>query len=1040
MQSIKIKKVVFTILAMIFCIALNAQERKVTGAVVDLKDGFPLPGVSIKVKGQQRSATTDDKGNYSIMADPKTEILVFSYLGYRVQEVNVSGKTAVNISLETDSKLMEEVVVVGYGVKTRSEILGSVATITGKELEDIPAPTIAAALRDRIAGVGVSVQSGRPGADINLNIRNSRVSTTSAGYGVSTEPLYIIDGITVGGDQFDALDASMVETITILKDASAAIYGSAGAKGVVLITTKRGKPGKPRFSANSYVGISDASYTPPMLSAYEHASLLNQQLDLKGDAAFANYFSQEDLDYLKNSNIKSWREELWQAAITQKHNINMSGGTENLTFSVGGNYQNENANYADMKKDSYGFRTGLVARIGESIKVDVGFNVNSSNKFSKNGLNKTDNTYYTNLMMTPLWIPIQVDGKPVNHNGIKNPLAIINSGFFSRDVGTNYSINTAVNFTPKFIPGLVASLRVSQSGANGNSETYTAPYKQYTFAKTGNLGLFYRDSVISVQDGVAPKDARLNPSLSKGSSWQGTFTLNYNKAIKKHNITAMVTGETSRSYNEGIDMYWGNQIVSGIEEYWGFDQTAITFRSREKSDGIKESYLSRLSYNYDGKYMLELTGRMDASSNFGLKNVWGKFGNVGVGWNIGNENFFKDNVKFINSLKLRVNYGITGDDRVTAKLWQERYGIDLVNSGYLYNNSSQPTFNPSIIPNPNITWESAKTLNGGADLSLLNDKLTFQFDIFHRWSLDGFDKNGNDNFPMYVGFIAPVVNNFERRTWGTEFSMGYRTTIAKKLRFNSSINFGLGNSMVTQTFYNKYELFLNTYPDWITSFGVKENQWGNFGYISTGIMRSQEEVDALLKDNPNYTIIGKVPEVGWLNFKDINQDGKISEEDKVQMFKHPNPASFGINLGFGYKSFDLRANVAADIGGKVFYDSRAQDEPTLTRNASKFFAVDRWTPENPDGKFPRLDDPGSKDDSDFWAVSGTMIRINNMTLSYTVPKNITSKLGISNFRILATGNNLWTLVNPLPYKDPYSGNMYDYPTLRTISMGLSVGF
>ena len=1031
----------FSILAMLLSATVVAQQREVVGKVVDSKDGTTLPGVSVKVKGRSAATVTNNQGAFSIFADPKTETLIFSFIGFRTVEIKLDGKTTINVSLEEGTSSLDEVVVVGYGTKKKSEILGAVATITGKELEDIPAANISEALRNRVAGLGVSIEGGRPGAGVSLNVRNSYVSDQSAARGATDEPLYIIDGLQSGGEAFNALDPVMVESITILKDGSAAIYGATGAKGVILVTTKRGTLGKPRFSYSGYVGVSDATRTPDMLSAYEQAVLLNENLDFKGDQGPEKYFSAEDLEYLKNLNYKSWREELWKPALNQRHNVTMSGGSSDITYFVGGNYQNQNANYADMKHDKYGFRSGLTSTIAEAFKIDIGFNVNYSEKVSKNGLSATDNTFYTNLIKTPMWIPIEIDGKPVHYSSAKNPLGIINSGYYSKSGGTDYSINANLSYSPKFISGLKTSLRIGQSGSNSASETYEPGYKQYEFARTGSLGLFLTDSVIAVRDGKAQKDARLAPGLNKGSRWQYSFQMDYSKVLKKHNINAMLGGEKSKSYNEGLDIYWNGQTVAGIPEYWSFDQTQVTFKGRSKAEGLKQSFFSRISYDYDGKYMIDLVGRMDASSNFALKNIWGKFGNIAVGWNVAKEKFFSENISFINSLKLRGSLGVTGDDRVD-KVWREIYKVDLVNTGYLYNNSSQPTFNPGIIPNPNITWEKARTLNWGVDASFLNDKLNFQVDFFKRFNYDQFDKNNDQNFPMYAGFIAPILNHFERRTWGTEFSLGYRGKIGSELRFNTSVNFGLGNSMVTQTFYNKYHMFYNTASeDFVDMIGLLQSKWngGNYGWISKGILKNQGDVDALLKKYPNYTINGQIPQVGWLHFEDTNSDGKIDEFDRMPMFNRPDPLGFGVNLGFTYKSLALSTNMVANIGGKVFYDSRAQDEVSLTNNVGRFF-LDRWSPDNPNGKFPRSDDPGAKENSTFWAVDGTMMRINNMTLSYAVPKKLLQKTGFSNVRLLATGNNLWTIINPLPYKDPYSGNLYNYPTLRTLSLGLNMGF
>lgn len=304
-----------------------------------------------------------------------------------------------------------------------------------------------------------------------------------------------------------------------------------------------------------------------------------------------------------------------------------------------------------------------------------------------------------------------------------------------------------------------------------------------------------------------------------------------------------------------------------------------------------------------------------------------------------------------------------------------------------------------------------------------------------------YDKAAADAYPWYAGFLPPVVNNYEYHTYGAEFNLGYRTKIGKELSVSTSVNFAFGNGYASQGYVSPYKLYINTYQQWQYQIGTNFNKWNdaNFGLKTQGMFRTQAEVDAFLRENPTYTIYGKVPEAGWLYYEDTNQDGIINDTDFVPMFERIDPIQFGITLGFKYKAFALNTNIVANIGGKEFYDDRSMEKPTITKNASSFFR-DYWTPQNTNAQFPRYDDPGFGRPSDFWAVDATMIRINNMDLSYTLPSKYAVKLGLSNVRVLVTGNNLWTIVNPLKFKDPYQSSIYDYPTIRTISFGLSFGF
>ncbi|WP_448698360.1 SusC/RagA family TonB-linked outer membrane protein [Mucilaginibacter sp. AW1-3] len=1023
----------------------QAQNRTITGVVTGEGETEPLVGVTITVKGSTLATATDVKGKFSIkVTNLQNVTLGAKFIGFQYQEITVKpGETVANFALKATNSNLNEVVVVGYSTRKRSEVIGAVATIKASEIEDIPAPNMAGALRNRIAGLSVSQTSGRPGASITLNVRNSQIAATSAP-GVTTEPLYVIDGVISTTDQFNAIDPSMVEDLTILKDASAAIYGASGSKGVILITTKKGRPGKPKFTYNGYTGISDAVAIPKMLSAYEQAKLINDNLDQQGFASNNSYFSQADLDYLKTAPYKSWFDELWKPAVMQRHNLQMSGGTEKLLFFVGGSYQNENANYAGMRNTKYGFRSGITATFSESLKADVSFNLNYGNKFSNNDISTDqDQAFFQSLITTPQWVPIQINGMPVTIASVKNPLGIINSGYFANQSNTDYTINGALTYTPKPIPGLTMRFQMAQNGTSGHSTTYTAPYKQYDFVKTGNNNALYTETLLSTGDGVSAANARYEPAQNYANRYQADITVNYSKSVGKHSITALVGGEQSQSSSENLDIYFQNQIIPNQTESWAFDP-ALTFKSNAKSESIKQSFFGRLSYDFAKKYYIDAVGRFDASTNFATENAWGFFPNVGVAWIVSEENFFKNisKISFISFLKVKANFGLTGDDRLAARLWQATYTVDPANTGYVYNNTNAPSANVTNYPNPDITWEKKRSLNLGLEAQFFNGKVTFGFDYFHDYVYDQFDKNGANNFPYYAGFPAQIVNNEDHHTYGTEFTLGYNTKFSKGLTFNGSVNFGFSSGYTSQVFQNPFQYFQNTPTDWQILQGVNPKVYnsGNIGLISKGVLKTQADVDALLRKNPNYTIYKLTPEPGWLDYEDTNNDGHIDDFDMVPMYKNgTDPViNLGWNLGLDYKGFSLRTNIVSRFGGHVFYDSKALVKPTLTVNVPAYWN-DRWSPQNPDGLLPRSDDASAGKNSTFWARSATMVRVNNMSLAYSIPANWLRRTGLSNVRLIITGNNLWTIVNPLSYKDPYTSSIYDYPTIRTISGGLTIG-
>jgi TonB-linked SusC/RagA family outer membrane protein len=1036
----------FSLFLLLMCSAstvLFAQDRKVTGKIVEA-DGSPIPGVNVALRGIPSNVSTNAQGIYTIQVKSDQDVLVFSYVGFVRQQITVGSRSTIDVTMSSADNTLNEVVInVGYGLKKRNDVLGSVATITGEEIQDIPAPNIAAAMRNRIAGIGVTQASGRPGSTITLNIRNSTVSETARGLGVTEEPLYIIDGITVTREAFDNVDPSMVENVTFLKDASAAIYGASGAKGVVLVTTKRGKLGKPTITYNGYVGVSDAAKTPEMLSAYEHAVLLNDGWK-QASAPLSNFFLPADLELLKSQNYKSWYDEIWQASTTQRHNIGISGGSEKITFFAGGSYSSEDANFKGMNFDKYSFRSGVVANVANGLKADVNFNVDWNIRNAQHNLTDQDDAFFTQIITIPQWVPISIDNRYVNFNNTINPLALLNSGYYDRRKSKGYRVNASLTYQPTFVKGLTARFQISQGSNSTNSRQYRPPYQLYNFVKIGNNTQLYTNQLAPTSTVVEQNNTgnqRVSPGLAESNSYQGFVTLQYARTIGKHTFDVLAGGEQSESNSENLSVFWTNQLIPGGEEFWAFDPNTLTRQNTQITQAVKRSVFGRASYDFDKKYLVDFVIRSDASSNFAPDNRWGISPSAGLGWVISQENFFKNSkfFSFVNFLKLKANVGITGDDRINDRLWQGRYTIDTSN-GYLYGNTNVNGLNPAIVANPDITWEKKRTINVGIETSLFNSSLDLSAEFFQNRNYDAFDKGGNNLYPLYAGFIAPVVNNRETYNWGSEFSVGYKAKLTKDLNMNASVNFAYGNSVSTQLIYAPGELFINVAPDWLTGFGTDPRKYNssNIGLKNLGMFRTQADVDNWMAKFPNYRIYGVIPQPGWLNYEDSNGDGLINDNDMVPLYEDTNSwFAGGFNLNFTYKAFSLSTNIAAKFGGKVFYDSRARTQPSVIRNVLSIWE-DRWTAENPNGKFPRFDDASISKNSDFWAVDGTTVRINNMTLSYKAPSKLVQKLGLGGARLMLTGNNLWTLINPLDYKDPYSSTVYDYPILRTISLGLNI--
>ncbi|TDH27443.1 SusC/RagA family TonB-linked outer membrane protein [Segetibacter sp. 3557_3] len=1043
--------------------SLFAQERTVTGVITNQENLAPLEGVTVTLKGTTKRTTTNTDGRFTLSVPSNESVLVVSYVGFSEQEVKVGSKTGITVSLIKVDNKMNDVIVVGYGTKRRVNVQGAVSTIKAADIEDLPVANIGSALVNRVPGVSVNFQSGKPGSTTEINIRNSQTLSTFSG--LTSQPLYVIDGIVVNPtiynqspnpDFFENLDASQIEDITFLKDASAAIYGAAGAKGVILITTKKGKIGKPRLSYSGYLGTSTEAVKPPKtLTAYEHAKFLNDGYALN-NRPIVERFSDADLALLREMPDRTWYDDLWHSGKVQRHTLNVSGGSDRVTFFAGGSFYKETGNYGDIKVSKYSLRSGMDAKIIEGLtaNISVSTDFNEENRNTLKGANaETDDLSIRALYLTPKWVPLTINGQPTFWNGPNPPgnwnmQALFNSGNYTRNRSQGLSVNASLEYKPAFLKGLTAKVQFGKLNRTATDKQYYPAYTVTNFVRRGptaNGNTLYTDSINAT---TPTQRITNNDQLSEGSTVSGSYqligTLSYAQKIRDHEFSVLVGTDQSEADSRNLFLTKLTQLVAGVDEFWAWSNDFANYgsltdiiRNPQATQFAKRSGISRADYSFKNKYFVEFTGRYDASSNFSPDNRWGFFPTVGVGWKVSDENFMKD-FGWLTNLKLRATYGMVGEDRLSNKTYVSRF---TQTTGYLFGNTFTNGLDPNIYPNPDATWEKARSFNFGFDAAVLNNKLTITADFYQRYTFDAFAQLDAASVPLTSGLINPVKNYGRQLAWGSEFAVGYRDNFSRDLNFNVDVNFGWSNGQLLQNYYTPINFGLFGSNGLSNPIGKDPRTYNgnNYGYIATGILRSQEEVDALLSKNPNYLIGNQKPQVGFMNYEDINRDGKIDDNDVTLMYGRTTPdAAFGITFGLTYKQFKLQTNMNLVVGGKRLFDSEARKVPTINQNGPAFWN-DHWTPENPDAKYPRADAPLIREASTFWAVNGTSARINNMVLSYSLPKALSERFKIPNMRVMLSGTNLWTLINPLKYKDPYTGNFASYPTLRTINLGLNVG-
>lgn len=1027
-MSQRLTSCLLVLIMLLSCFTLSAQQHIVTGVVFNDATKEPMQGVTISIKGSNKSTATDAQGKFSIMVSSNETVLKITYVGFAYQEHLVGSKTSLSLNLVADNKQLDDYVVVGYGSKKRSNLLGAAPTIKGEEVEDLPVANLATALKNRVPGVGISQASGKPGATTSLNIRGAITLGSQLG---SSEPLYIIDGLTLTKTDFDNLDATLVESITFLKDAEAAVYGAAGAKGVVLVTTKKGKPGKARISYAGSYGISDISKLSPVMSGYDQAVMLNDGYALSNALPTAR-FAPADLDSIK-AHEYNWFDEVWKPSSLTRHTINVSGGTDKITFFAGGNYYKETGNMSDLYITKYGIRSGMNAKITNdltaTVQLNTDYTLNERPTYKPDQTDLSDQTMRA-LLLTPKWVPLQIKGQPVYYNNVNpiwNPLALQNSGTYNRTKNQGLTLNASVEYKLPFIPGLTAKVQFGKSNRSGIGKEYYAAYNTYEFSRYGNNGQLFSDKL--VQTRVITNTNRLYEAQDYTNSYQLISSLSYARKIGKHEFDILALTEQVEADGDNYSTYRDGQVIPGVDQFFGFQTSTTTLGSASPVESGKRSYLGRINYNYNNRYLLEFIARYDGSANFPPDSRWGLFPAVGIGWKVSEEEFFRNSFPFITNFKIRANAGVVGDDRIRNYQYKSRFSPT---SGILLGTSPALTngLDNNLIPNPYITWEKAFTQNYGADMSLLNNKLSISVDVWKRHTYDALvSKTSALSFTS--GATAADENYGIYDAWGVEATLGYRGTISKDFGYSADVNFGRSNNVLIRTF--QVASYTGTYQDAIGQpFGRQD------GYISKGMIRTQEQVDLLLAKNPNYTIGGLKPRVGYLDFVDVNNDGKIDGLDITKL--HDRGSSiFGMGFTFGvsYKTLRLSTNLNLAVGGYVYYDAIAKTPPTLTQNAPAFWK-DHWTPDNPNAKFPSFDAPLAKENSTFWERSGTQMRVNNMTLAYGLPKGISERLRIPEFRAFLSGTNLWNIINPFDYKDPSSSNFINYPTLRTYSIGVNM--
>jgi TonB-linked SusC/RagA family outer membrane protein len=1046
-------------------------DLNVSGTVLD-ETSNPLPGVNVLLKGTSTGTTTDNDGKFALSVPDDGGVLIFSFIGYTTQEVQISNRTVIDISLAPDVQSLQEVVVVGYGEQKKIHLTGAVESIEASELEDLPSGNLATSLAGRVLGVSVIGGNTRPGSVSRLEIRNPLSLSKDGG---NNNPLYVIDGvIQIAADGsndatiFNNLDATEVESISFLKDASAAIYGSRGANGVVIVKTKRGIEGKPRISYSGTFGLNDKAYTSKMLSAYDYGryyNIMNGPNGLDEDPAGLDknkfFFSQDELEHFKTID-HNWLDEAWSSATNMRHNVNVSGGSDKATYFANVSYFTQDGNLSSLDYDRWNFRAGTDMKVANGLKVGLqigGYYGELTKTYNKIG-NENDENDYRNLLKMPRYIPMYINGYPVKPPGSADEKNIANYHFFeierlgnlSKNSEQNMTVNLYAEYEVPFVPGLKARASYGRNmGASRGSQIGTS-YMLYGFDMLGENGHIY-DGTERVDSAVYLNGDRIAFSNRRALSHQTNLTLSYAKDLGRHSLSALVTVEKGESESSQDDVL-KEEPSPFTTGHFGTAFGKIDGKTIFAESGTM-SYAARVNWSYADKYLAEILFRTDASTKFAPENYWGKFYSGSVGWIISNEDFF--NSSAINFLKVRYSAGLLGKDDTKPWLWRQRYTFQNGKGAVFGNDESDASVGMKMEASPNrgATWSDDFKNNFGIDARFMNNRLTTTVETFYNKGTNMLlERTGI--VPVTVGGTIAPENYGEVDFFGYELALGWND---QKGDFSYGIDtrFSWYDNKVKKGNFNDIDIL----SPWNPQPGHSSDN-GIWGHDYLGMFRDQAEIDAYVEQY-NITSVFETPadqlRPGMLYYRDVRgplqedktfgaPDGIIDKNDQVRLAKRgENHYGYGVTLKLGYKSLSFDCVIAGSFGGWS-----QMDRMKLTTNESKLHSEisnsfesvpaywnNIYDPDlNPAGTYPNPHHDNISLDpiSSFWEVNSFRMRVRSFNINYNLPKRFASAIKVSSARVYLSGMNPLNLYNPFDYKDS-EGAFDSYPVLRTFALGVN---
>lgn len=998
--------------------AILQQTETCKGLVKDAT-GESVIGASVVVKGTTNGTITNLDGNFSLNDVKKGDVIVISYVGYQTKEVKWNGGL-LNVILKEDSKTLSEVVVVGYGVQKKVNLSGSVAMVDSKELENRPIQNVSSGLQGLMPGVTVTGTNGAPGQDAG-KIRVRGIGTLN-----EAGPYILVDGIETG--TLSAVDPNDIESISVLKDAaSAAIYGSKAANGVVLITTKRGKVGQTKVSYSGYVSFQNTTNTIERMGSYEYASLLNQALEADGRS---KRFDDTELQKFKDGNDPlypdtDWYDLAYKTGIQHRHNININGGSENVKYMASLGYLNQTGILPNAGREQFNARTNLDMKINKRLSARMNLS------FIKNDYSEPSSAYYggnsdqiiRQLNLIAPWIVARYDDGTWGTISDGSPIAWLDSGMKVNRDNNNFSGMAAVDYE------IIDGLKLTLQGA------YVSNLQNYS----------YFQKYIKYNENKESDPNQLDERYYKWDRTNYDALLNYDKSFGQHNIKGLLGWHTEKynyKYQRAVRKKFPNNELTDMNA----GDASTQSNEGKTAELAMISWFARINYDFAGKYLLEANIRSDASSRFAEGHRWGYFPSFSGAWRISEEAFMESaRESWLSSLKVRASWGQLGNQDALSGSDSDYYpALNTYNldSKYPFGGALNSGYYQRKYRLETISWEKASTWGIGVDFTLFN-KLNGSIDYYNR-KTTGIIMDVT--VPKEFALDAYKDNVGSMRNSGIEINLSYNTKIGQ-------VDFGIAGNFS----YNKNEIldlgggdpakYLDANGGYNQRNKVGEAMNSYYIYKADGLFNSQEEADAYTAKYGNP--FGKEFKAGDLRYVDVNGDGKLTADDRAYCGSSDPKITYGFNVNAGWKGFDLSLMFNGAAGVKRLFDAYevygnfsgdAAHPSTIWRDA--------WTPENPNATMPRIffdtNSPSSNRSvqSDFWMQNTSYLRLKNLQLGYTMPKNWLTSIGVENIRIYYSVENLLTFDKMKINIDPEatSQRLSSYPLLRTHAFGINVSF